>query len=156
MQCLHAFFFLVYAYTASALQPFHVLQTDEIAASLAPNDNRCFNFFKQAASLRCTELDLAYDWPSPDVVVAQCESSPAHGFFIIQRKGNFMPGQDVYRLRISGPEIFLLDVLYCGQTLVYAPYSLQVAGSYAVEIFHLYSNFNFRDIPPMERYKSSL
>lgn len=44
------------------------------------------------------------------------------------------PGQDVFRVRLVGPEVHLLDVLYCGQDLAFAQYALTEPGAYHAEV----------------------
>ena len=47
------------------------------------------------------------------------------------------PGQDVFRVRLVGPEVHLLDVLYCGQDLAFAQYALAEPGAYHAEVLHM-------------------
>ena len=47
------------------------------------------------------------------------------------------PGQDVFRVRLVGPEVHLLDVLYCGRDLAFAQYALAEPGAYQAEVLLL-------------------
>ena len=44
------------------------------------------------------------------------------------------PGQDVFRVRLVGPEVHLLDILYCGRDLAFAQYALAEPGAYHAEV----------------------
>ncbi|KAK9827960.1 hypothetical protein WJX81_001217 [Elliptochloris bilobata] len=62
-----------------------------------------------------------------------------------------LPGQDVFRVRLTGPEIHLLDVLYCDLHTAYAQYALAEPGGYHAEVLHLYENFTYAAHTPMQR-----
>lgn len=54
-----------------------------------------------------------------------------------------MRGQNVYRARITGPEVFLLDMVYCANSTAFAEYRLGLPGRHHLEILHLYESFRY-------------
>jgi hypothetical protein len=58
-------------------------------------------------------------------------------------------GHALYRVRISGPEIFYADIEHQDQDTVVASYQLQSHGMFHAEIMQLYSNFSFCDLPKL-------
>ena len=57
-------------------------------------------------------------------------------------------GQEVFRLRITGPEVHLPDILYCGLSAAYAEYTVHMPGHYHAEVLHLYEDFSYRQPHP--------
>ena len=57
-------------------------------------------------------------------------------------------GHDVFRVRMIGHEILLLDMHVCNSSTVVAPYRVLIGSSYRVEVLHLYANFTFEMHPP--------
>ena len=70
------------------------------------------------------------------------------GAFVFERAASApLPGQDVFRVRLIGHEILLLDMHVCNNSLVVAPYEVLIGGAYHVEVMHLFQNFTLAAHP---------
>ena len=115
---------------------------------LVPALNRSFSCLDAALlaqTLECREVST----PSGRTSVERCSkgSGSGSGLFVLcskrrcrngevaeDQQGEGMLGQDVFRIRLTGPEIHLLDILYCERDLAYAQYALAEPGSYHAEV----------------------
>ena len=108
----------------------------------------CLDAALLAQALDCQEVSTS----SARVSLERCSSGGGGGagLFVMCSKrrcrqgweaGNLQndtaPGQDVFRVRLVGPEVHLLDILYCGADLAFAQYSLAEPGAYHAEVLHL-------------------
>ena len=105
----------------------------------------CLDAALLAQTLECQEVPTSSD----RVSVERCSkgSDSGSGLFVLCsnrrcRNGEdaedlleeAMLGQDVFRIRLTGPEIHRLDILYCERDLAYAQYALAEPGSYHAEV----------------------
>lgn len=102
------------------------------------------------AALLAQTLECEKEFSSSDrVSVERCSKGrgSGSGLFVLCSKrrcrngeeaedpvGEAIPGQDVFRIRLTGPEIHRLDILYCGRDLAYAQYALAEPGGYHAEV----------------------
>ena len=108
----------------------------------------CVDAALLAQTLECEEVPTSSD----RVSVERCSKGSGSGFglFVLCSKrrcrngeeaadslGEGMLGQDVFRIRLTGPEIHRLDILYCDRDLAYAQYALAEPGDYHAEVQHL-------------------
>ena len=141
--------FLVLAYLACAC---HVRSRDasEDYVGLVPalsGSMSCLDAALLAQTLDCQQVPAS----SFRISVERCSngSGGGAGLFIMLSKrrwegegakdpqGGSMLGQDVFRIRLVGPEIHLLDILYCDRDLAFAQYALAEPGAYHAEVQHL-------------------
>lgn len=106
----------------------------------------CLDAALLAQVLDCEEVNTT----SARVSLERCSSSGGGGagLFVICAKprcrqgweaagdleADAAPGQDVFRVRLVGPEVHLLDILYCGRDIAFAQYALAEPGAYHAEV----------------------
>ena len=105
----------------------------------------CLDAALLAQTLACEEVPTSSD----RVSVERCSKGSGSGsglFVLCSRRrcrsgeeaedpvGERMLGQDVFRIRLTGPEIHRLDILYCERDLAYAQYALAEQGGYHAEV----------------------
>ena len=70
------------------------------------------------------------------------------GAFVFERVRKLpAAGHDVFRVRLIGHEILLLETHLCNQSMVVAPYQVLIAGTYHIECIHLFENFTLEAHP---------
>lgn len=121
-----------------------IVSVGVIAASIEPASVDCIDLFIEASKNHCTQLNTS---EISGIVISKCQASDGTGVFILHRRNDFVLGQDVFRVRVSGPEIFVLNIFYCGANLAYAPFNLIEDGEYIAEVVQLYRNFTLLEIP---------
>lgn len=105
----------------------------------------CVAAYRRLSHLHCEGVEST----DPSITVQRCyqEAGDAHGV-IAFHSNTGSAGQQVYRLRITGPEILLPDILYCGDSAAYAEYTAFTPGDYRAEILHLYEDFSYASSHP--------
>ena len=105
----------------------------------------CVAAYTRIAGMRCEHVEST----DPRIDLKRCyqEAGDAQGFIAFYVNTD-SAGQQVFRLRITGPEIHLPDIQYCGHGAAFAEYTLFTPGVYHAEILHLYENFSYATSHP--------
>ncbi|KAK9857202.1 hypothetical protein WJX84_000945 [Apatococcus fuscideae] len=129
---------------ALALDPaIFTKEAELVPGSIGPGLD-CWDLLPLLLGTDCT-------WPSvteQEVVVTLCVTSSDSGALVITSPAPFS-GQDVYRARLVGQEIQLLEVHYCSRQLAIAPYRTTTTGAVHAEVLHLHSNFTYHNPTPV-------
>ena len=104
------------------------------------NEESCVSAYRRVAGLDCGNIESL----DPRIVVQRCyvEKADAHGVIALYVNAS-STNQQVYRVRITGPEVLLPSILYCGHSAAYAEYTVFTPGPYHAEILHLYEDFSY-------------
>ena len=105
----------------------------------------CVAAYRRLAGMACEDVESL----DSRILLQHCspEDGRAHGTIAFYYNSS-SEGQQVYRVRITGPEILLPDILYCGNKAAYAEYTAFTPGPYHAEILHLYENFSYTQQHP--------
>ena len=105
----------------------------------------CVAAYRRLAGSACEQI-VSLD---PRILLQHCYPEDARGHGTIAFYFNSSSeGQQVFRVRITGPEILLPDILYCGHKAAYAEYTAFTPGPYHAELLHLYEDFSYRQQHP--------
>ena len=107
----------------------------------------CVAAYRRLAGMTCEQIESL----DPRISLQRCYPEDGHAHGTIAFYSNAVhpaEGQQVFRLRITGPEILLPDITYCGGQVAYAEYAALAPGPYRAEILHLYEDFSYRSPHP--------
>ena len=120
--------------------------------------------FCQALPLTNDELSLRVCTASDEPLASRI--GPENQGALLRRTGAFVlervkdvraAGHDVYRVRLIGHEILLLETHVCNQSVVVAPYQVLIGGTYHIEFVHLFEHFTLNAHPePVPQAESQL
>ena len=101
----------------------------------------CDSVYTRVAGLTCEGIQSS----DPRILLQRCyvKAGDAHGVIAFYVNTTNLEEQQVFRVRITGPNILLPGILYCGHSAAYAQYNASTSGDYHAEILHLYENFSY-------------
>ena len=116
-----------------------------VPASPFVDDKSCWSLLQPASSACCAHINST----ALGIHTSWCQIGLSSGIILMESNASASRKQDVFRVRLVGTTVELLEVTYCSNNLAIAPYSLTHSGQYAGEVLHLHSNYAIGDPSPI-------